>query len=163
MAQSFNWSVFHNLDKIADTQDRQKDKDLTQFHAGPQIKKLSWTGGHPEGTSLYWWYSLLCDYVHPNYGAKVLFVNTQEGQDYVHFQDGGVNRLYKMHLQRRPEHVSALKHIVGVIYLPLREALSRTTAHIEWLTAEQRRRYRDLRSLERLAGLDTSNYFRSGK
>jgi hypothetical protein len=162
MAQSFNWKAFDDLTKIGETEAKQKDKALMQFHAGPQVKNLPWIGAHLHGTTLYWWYNLLCDYVHPNHGAKNLFVNIQTEEEH-QFPDGVVNRLYKLHLCRRPEHLSALRHVVSIIYLPLREALSRTALQIQWIASEQRRRYQDLRSLERRMGRDTSMYFRSSK
>jgi hypothetical protein len=51
---------------------------------------------------------------------------------------------------RRPDDPSALKYVIGVIYLPLREAVSWTTAHVEWLAREQRKHYQALRTFERL-------------
>jgi hypothetical protein len=154
-AQSFNWAVFATPDQIGEREARQKNIELAQFHAGPSIKALEWTGPYVKGTDLHWWYNLLCDYVHPNYGARVLFVDIKNDED-VLLPNKTINRLHKIKFSRRPTDMSALNHVVGIIYLALRESLSRTSSQIDWLATEQRKYYRDLRTLERGMGFSPS-------
>src|ERR1700738_5239940 len=129
MAQSFNWASFDAPDGIGNI--RAKGIEA-QVSAGKAVQLLDWTGPHPEGRNLYWWYNVLCDYVHPNLGASNLFVDVQE-EIAIQFRDSRENRLFRRHLSRRPNHVSALTHVLNVIYLPLREVLSWTASHIRWL------------------------------
>jgi hypothetical protein len=145
--QTFNWASFDAPDGIGNIS--VKDTSIKQENAGRAIKQcLDWTGSHSQGRNLYWWYALLCDYVHPNMGASHLFVDVLEKIE-LRFPNGYENQLYRQRLTRRPDHISALTHVLTLVYLPLREALSWTTSHIDWLAAQQKKHYRDLRSFER--------------
>src|SRR5262249_48892342 len=124
-AQSFNWASFDAPDGIGNIAVKEKDAAKLQIFAGRAIRVLDWTGPHPENRNMYWWYSLLCDYVHPNVGASNLFVDVQE-EVAMQFPNGQENRLYRRRLSRRPDDLSALTHVLSVIYLSLREGLSWT-------------------------------------
>ena len=70
-AGSFNWDIFDDPNSVAAGANIAMNRaDLKkQLTAGKEVKKLTWTGSHPVGTNLYWWYSFICDFVHPNYGT----------------------------------------------------------------------------------------------
>jgi hypothetical protein len=148
-AQSFNWELGFGGNGRGEIGVKKGDSKK-QFAAGKAIQGLGWIGPAPKDRNLYWHYSLLCDFVHPNFGASSLFVDVQESLDIWFPSAGRGNRLYRKLLARRPDHLSAVGHVVQVIYLPLREALLHTSAHVNWLTTEQQKRYRELRSFEKL-------------
>jgi hypothetical protein len=144
IAQNFNWSVF---DTVTDQWIVKKGDAKKQVQVGDGIKLLDPKGPFPERWNLWVAYSLLCDYVHPNFGASNLFVDTQEEFE-LRSPAGIENRLLKRRLSRHPDDMSALVHVLSVIYLPLREALLWTTSHLDWLIEEQATRTSELKAFD---------------
>jgi hypothetical protein len=111
-AQTFNWEVVEQPEASISVGSSAK----RQFSAGKAVGRLGWTGASTPNRNLYWWYSLLCDYVHPNVGAAHLFVDEQETFQ-LHSLQGQENRMYRRRYHRAPQHPSALAHVLTVFYL----------------------------------------------
>lgn len=106
------------------------------------IKELNWTGPLIPATNAGYYYHLLCDYVHPNVGANIVFVDIEEVRECVIKGARKGNRVIRRISRISPNDMSLRLHTLQVIYLPLRESLVQATMQLYELTSIQKQRDR---------------------
>lgn len=111
-----------------------KNSKLRQIGVNDAIAALEWSGPLLPATTPGFYYSLLCDYVHPNCGASWLYVDTQEKARIRHASSERETYFYSFVTAKTPSDMSLLLHVVSVIYIPLRESLHCYSAHLDWLS-----------------------------
>ncbi len=110
-----------------------KDNPMRQIGVMDAIDKLVWTGPLIPATSSRYYYELLCDYVHPNVGANIMFVEEEKLNHFV-FPNASENTFVVDRLTAiLPRSKSMRLHVMQVAYLPLRETLVTITNQIKRL------------------------------
>lgn len=131
-AGRFNRDAFINHRNLVDIEIKRKDP-RRQIGVMDAIDALDWRGKMIPATNPRYHYELLCDYVHPNVGANIIFVDEEE---IVHFLLPGAREhtsIVKRETTQLPHSESMKLHTVQVIFIPLRETLTVVTQQLESL------------------------------
>lgn len=119
-----------------------KNDPLRQVGVMDAIKELNWTGPLIPAKNASYYYHLLCDYVHPNVGANIVFVDIEEIRDCVIQGARKGNRVIRRISRIFPKDISLRLHTLQVIYLPLRESVVKATMQLNELSSIQTQRDR---------------------
>lgn len=126
-----------------------KEHEYRQVGVMEAVEACEWKGPLWPATTPRFFYELLCDYVHPNAGSNLLYVDQESVTD-IEGPSGARNRLVARVTAHCPEDDSLLLHVLQVVCIPLRESASVLNQHLRWLGTQIERREAFLESLERL-------------
>jgi hypothetical protein len=102
------------------------------------IDALDWPGVLIPATTPRYYYELLCDYVHPNVGANIIFVD-EETRTYCQFPGASESTFIVERVTALiPSAKSIRLHVVQVYILPLRESLQTIAKQIKRLGSMSR-------------------------
>lgn len=119
-----------------------KNDPSRQIGVMDAIKELNWTGPLIPATNPAYYYHLLCDYVHPNVGANIVFVDIEEIRECMIQGARKGNRVIRRISCISPKDLSLRLHTLQVIYLPLRESIVKAKMQLCELLLIQKQRDR---------------------
>jgi hypothetical protein len=147
-AARFNRRALLEFEDLGIPIELDKEHEYRQVGVMEAVEACEWKGPLWPATTPRFFYELLCDYVHPNAGSNLLYVDQESVTD-IEGPSGTRNRLVARVTAHCPEDVSLLLHVLQVVCIPLRESASVLNHHVRWLGSQIERRGAFLESLER--------------
>jgi hypothetical protein len=138
-AGRFNREVLKDYREISEVDfsiELHKKDPHRQIGVMDAIDSVDWKGDLIPATNPRFYYEFLCDYVHPNVGANLIFVNEEE---VLHCQMPGASErtfIVTRESARLPQSASMRLHIIQAIYIPFRESLALASAQLSALNKQ---------------------------
>lgn len=129
-----------------------KDDPYRQVQIMTALDKLRWRGPRLAEMTPRSHYELVCDYVHPNAGANMLFVDRETRRK--HPMHGGETLCRT--ISARPKDISLLSHVLELLCVPLRESIRGHIELIEELAARAHRAEQTVDGFRRLGVMPAS-------
>jgi hypothetical protein len=147
-AGRFNRDALKRMDELVSI-------ELARQHPHRQVGVMDavdacdWRGPLWAATTPRFYYELLSDYVHPNFGSNVLYVETEEERDVAEQVSDARNRIRRAVTRQRPTGESLLLHVLQLVYIPIRESCEALSDALTWMSSEHRRSVTFCRQLKR--------------
>ena len=135
----FNWLAawpFGSGHLALNFSEKNLPEHLRQDHVLKAIDKLEMSGPRPQNATFRLYYEMICDFVHPNLGSIVIFIDQA--------CPAGPNKwLYVLHRKTKSQEVTQL--VLEAVSIPVREALRILQADLVELDREYERLRKTLR------------------
>jgi hypothetical protein len=136
-AGRFNRDALRRMDELVNIElDRQHPH--RQVGVMDAVDACDWRGPLWAATTPRFYYELLSDYVHPNFGSNVLYMDMEEERDVVEQMSKARNRIRRTVTKQRPVDESLLLHVLQLLYIPIRESCDALSDVLTWMSNEHR-------------------------